>query len=179
MEVAGTDGRLGELLRQVKATAAYRRVLSAALVAQGRPVPEVAAIVGYHSSAVYRLCARYRREGEVALLGRPRGGRHRAYLSVAEEDSLLAPFLPDAAAGGVLVAAPIKAAYEERVGTTVPKSTVYRLLARHGWRKVAPRRRHPGQDDAVQEEFKRGSPGWWWTRSPVRRRPGRPADQSG
>ena len=56
----------------------------------------------------------------MALLGRPRGGRRHAYLTPAEEDALLAPFLAEAEAGGVLVAAPIQAAYEARVGKAVP-----------------------------------------------------------
>ena len=36
---------------------------------------------------------------------------------------------------------------------------MYRLLARHGWRKVAPDTRHPKSDLAVQEEWKKNSPG--------------------
>ena len=115
----------------------------------------------------------------MALLGRPCGGRRHAYLTPEEEDALLAPFLAEAEAGGVLVAGPIQAAYEARVGKAVPPSTIYRLLARHGWRKVAPRRRHPEQQDGVQEAFKRGSPSWWWTRSPARRPPGTAAARSG
>jgi hypothetical protein len=34
----------------------------------------------------------------------------------------------------------VKAAYEQALGRKVPKSTVYRMLARHGWRKVVPGR---------------------------------------
>ncbi|AIA31836.1 helix-turn-helix domain-containing protein [Leptospirillum ferriphilum] len=53
-----------------------------------------------------------------------------------------------------MVVPPIHAALEERVGHTVPKSTVYRLLARHGWRKVSPDTRHPKADPAVQDAYK-------------------------
>ena len=49
----------------------------------------------------------------------------------------------------------IKAAYEQALGRKVPKSTVYRMLARHGWRKVVPRPRHPKSDAATQAAFKK------------------------
>jgi hypothetical protein len=40
-------------------------------------------------------------------------------------------------------------------------SVVYRLLARHGWRKVAPDTRHPKSDPIAQEEWKKNSPKRW------------------
>ena len=63
-----------------------------------------------------------------------------------------------ARAGGVLVVGEIKTAYEKKAGKQVPKSTVYRMLARHGWRKIAPRPKHPKAEIGVQEEFKKSSP---------------------
>jgi hypothetical protein len=41
-----------------------------------------------------------------------------------------------AEAGGMLVVAEIRRAYREHLGKAVAPSTVYRLLDRHGWRKV-------------------------------------------
>ena len=38
---------------------------------------------------------------------------------------------------------------------TVHKSTIYRLLSRHGWRKVVPRPTHVNADKNKQEEFKK------------------------
>ena len=52
----------------------------------------------------------------------------------------------------------IRAAYERAVGHPVPKSTVYRMLARQGWRKLAPRPRHPRSDIQAQEAWKKNSP---------------------
>jgi len=171
--------RVPLLLTQARDARAYRRVLCVKLALDGKPAAEIARLLGWNPNSVQRVWGRYRAEGEAALLGRPCGGRHHAYLTPEEEDALLTPFLAEAEAGEVLVAGPIQAAYEARVGKAVPKSTLYRLLARHGWRKVAPRRRHPEQADGVQEQFKKSSPGWWWTRSPARRRPGTAAGRSG
>jgi hypothetical protein len=76
--------------------------------------------------------------GEV-LIGKGRGGRRRANLSLEQEEMLLSDFFDKAKTGGVLVVNDVKVAYEKALGHGVPKSTVYRMLARHGWRKIAPR----------------------------------------
>jgi transposase len=176
---ADAAARVPALLQHVADAAAYRRLLCVKLALDGKTAAEVAAVLGWTPNSVQRVWGRYRREGEAALLGYPRGGRRHAYLTPEEEDEVLAPFLAEAEAGGVLVAGPIKAAYQARVGKPVPKSTLYRLLARHGWRKVAPRRRHPAQDDGAQDEFKGGSASWRWRKSGARRRPATPAAPSG
>jgi len=71
---------------------------------------------------------------------------------------MLGPFLDEAKKGGILIVSPIKSAYEQTVGREVPDSTVYRMLARHGWRKLAPDKRHPKTDPLAQEAFKKNSP---------------------
>jgi hypothetical protein len=116
-----------------------------------------------------RVCVLRRQFGERAkssqlTLGERRGGRHRALMSIEEEKLFLDPWVAQAETGGVLVVPPIHLALEERVGHKVPKSTVYRLLARHGWRKVTPDTRHPKGDEAVRDEFKKNFP----TSSPKR-----------
>ena len=50
---------------------------------------------------------------------------------------------------------------EEELGHDIPLSTTYRLLARHGWRKVQPDTKHPKSDPSVQDEFKK-NPGKQW-----------------
>jgi hypothetical protein len=74
---------------------------------------------------------------------------------VAEEAQLLAGFLQRAERGGLLEVSRVQQAYEQAVGHAVPKSTVYRMLARHGWRKLAPRPCHPQTDTARQQTFKK------------------------
>jgi len=85
------------------------------------------------------------------------GGRRRENISREEEEALLLPFFETAKKGGILVVAPVKKAYERTVGHKVPESTIYRLLARHDWRKLAPDKRHPKTDPLAQEEFKKNS----------------------
>jgi hypothetical protein len=76
---------------------------------------------------------------------------------VKQEKDLLCTFMAKAERGGILEVSQVKASYEEAVGHVVPKSTIYRLLARHGWRKLAPRPRHPKSDPVRREEFKKNS----------------------
>ena len=49
----------------------------------------------------------------------------------------------------------LKAAYEKAIGHETSKSTIYNLLARHGWRKLMPRPFHPRRDMAAQNAFKK------------------------
>ena len=89
---------------------------------------------------------------------RGRGGRHHQHLSAQQEAELLAPFTAKAQAGGMLHVDEIKQALEQQVGATVAASTVYRMLDRHGWRKVVPRARHPKAGVAAQAAFKETAP---------------------
>jgi len=86
------------------------------------------------------------------------GGRKRQNMTVIEEQAFLAPFLETAAVGGVLVVGQIKAALDKHLGREVALSSVYNLLHRHEWRKLAPDKRHPQSDPVAQEEWKKNSP---------------------
>ena len=86
------------------------------------------------------------------------GGRKRQNLSVSEEIEFLTPFLESAATGGVLVVGQIKAALDKHLGRTVSLASVYNLLHRHNWRKLAPDKRHPQSDPVAQQEWKKNSP---------------------
>ena len=86
------------------------------------------------------------------------GGRRRQNMTLEEEREFLAPFFEQAAAGGVLVGQQIKAALDLALGREVALSSAYNLLRRHGWRKLAPDKRHPKSDPQAQEEWKKNSP---------------------
>ena len=85
------------------------------------------------------------------------GGRRRAYLTFEEEKEFLSGFFEVASRGGILVVSEVSTAFEKKLGHKVAETTVYRMLARHGWRKIVPRRRHPKADESAQEGFKKNS----------------------
>ena len=64
-------------------------------------------------------------------------------MTLDEEREFLAPWLKLALSGSLRVVSPLRAALAARVGQPVKASLVYRILARHGWRKVAPDTRAP------------------------------------
>ena len=87
-----------------------------------------------------------------------RGGRRRENFTPEEEAAVLEPFLEQARQGGILVVGQIKHDLEEALGRTMSLSSVYALLHRHDWRKLAPDKRHPQSDPMAQEEWKKNSP---------------------
>ena len=76
-------------------------------------------------------------------------------MSKSEEDAFINPFLESAKSGGILEVSQVHSAYEKELGREVKKSVVYRLLHRHGWRKIAPRPTHPKTDKDAQDTFKK------------------------
>ncbi len=93
---------------------------------------QVARAIGWSVSRVKAVQGQYFREGAEAFFGVGRGGRRHENLTLDQENSLVADFHEQEKAGGVLVVSEVKAAYEKRTGHPVPKSTVYRMLDRHG-----------------------------------------------
>lgn len=144
-------------IRQLKAAQA---VLLPAFT--GATLEQTASLLGVGRASVHRLQQQFRQS--VQEPSRPRkkwGGRRRALLSWQEEEAFLAPWVEQAQQAGVLVVSPLRAALAEKLGRRIAPSVVYRLLARHGWRKVTPDTRHPKSDPTAQAEWKKNSPKRW------------------
>lgn len=112
-------------------------------------IEQTAQIIGTSVGWACQLRRRFIRAGRLVRPEPKPAARPRARLTMVEEAEFLAPFLEQARAGQVLTAAPVRAALEARLGRRVALSTVYNLLHRHGWRKVAPDRVHPQADSAL------------------------------
>ena len=154
-----TVERLAERLKKATSHAQYQRIQCVLIRATlGSSAAEIAQLLGWSTATVHVLHSRWAREGDSVFDLRGRGGRRHQYLSVEQEQELLAPFVEQARAGGMLSVSEIQRAYEARTGVRVAPSTVYRLLDRHGWRKVVPRPRHPKADVAAQAAFKKTPP---------------------
>jgi transposase len=125
-----------------------------ALVAP-RKAEEIALHTGVSATTVHRVISTYNRLGPTALETPGKGGRRHEYLKLQEEKEFLAPFFVQAESGEIATVAQIQSAFEAKVGHAVDDSTIYRLLARHGWRKLMPRPRHPQADLQTQEQFKK------------------------
>ena len=117
----------------------------------------IAATMGVSLSTVNRAHMAYDRGGIKALKPKPIGGRQRENMTWSEEKALRVRFGKAAGAGEMLNVHDLKAAYEQAIGHPTSNSTVYNLLARHGWRKLMPRPFHPRRDLAAQADFKKAA----------------------
>ncbi len=151
-----------EILEKIKGTVGFWRVQKWLVIwnalVDPRPAEEIAIHTGLAKQTVHNLISSYNRRGAEAVSGPGKGGRLRAYLNLAEEAVFLKPFKEKAITGQVATALEIHKALENRVGHSVHKTTVYRLLERQGWRKIAPRPFHVQAKAEEQEEFKKNSP---------------------
>ncbi len=139
-------------------TSSFQRLQCLWLRAQRELSTEsIARTVGLSVSHVRRVWSDYLRGGLAAAQGRPKGGRRHEHLTVAQEQAVLAPLNKEAQAGRLVTASGIKARYEATVGHAVPDSTVYRLLARHQWRQMQPRPKHPKDNPRARAASKKTS----------------------
>ncbi len=127
-------------------------------LAFGLTLSQTAQAIGISTGWTCRLRRRFER---IATGKEPpklrKGGRHRENLTLEQEAAFLAPYLEAGKTGGVLVVPPIKRALDAHLGKSVALSSVYRMLHRHGWRKLAPDKVHPQSDSVAQEEWKKNS----------------------
>ena len=141
----------------------------------GLTLADTAQVIGVSPGWACQLRRRFMHGQVAGAPGAPTaGGRKRQNMNVQEEREFLAPFLAQAATGGVLVVGQIKAALDQRLGREVALASAYNLLHRHNWRKLAPDKRHPQSDPLAQEEWKKNSA----KRSPPSEKTGRKAKPS-
>ncbi len=154
-----TVQRLAERLKRAHSHSEYQRIQCVLIRATlGSSATEIAQLLGWSVATVHVMHSRWAKEGEAIFEVHGRGGRHHQHLTAEQEQLLLAPFAQRAQAGGMLTVAEIQRAYQEQTGKEVARSTIYRLLQRHGWRKVVPRPRHPKADVAAQGALKKTAP---------------------
>jgi len=128
----------------------------------GATLEQTANVLGVGRATVARLQAAFRKQrSALPAAARNWGGRRQSLLTLEEEGAFLKPWWASATTGHLVVVSPLRAALAQRLGQPVKPSVVYRLLARHGWRKVAPDTRHPKSQPAVQEAWKKNSRKCW------------------
>jgi len=97
---------------------------------------QIAQVLGMRPPSVRAVQSSYAREGKAIFLRPGRGGDRRRHLRVPEERALLDDVMIEARPNIIVEFRTIQAAYERKAGYPVAHSVVYRMLRRHGWRKV-------------------------------------------
>ncbi len=123
-----------------------RRLKALTLRAEGKSLTEIAEATGYHYAYVSTMIAKYLREGLESVTKSKYHGNHRN-MSYEAEAAVLAPFKAQAEKGQLVEIRVIAEAYQRAAGHKVAEKHIYRVLARHGWRKVMPRSKHPKSAD--------------------------------
>ena len=126
---------------------------------QGLSLKQTADIIGRSVSVTCSMRTRFGRviEGIQAVPRHKRQLRNRAHADLTLEAKVLDEVLANANAGGVVIIPRLKPAIQAGVGRSSALSGIYRLLARHGWRKLTPDTRHPQGDPVAREEWKKTS----------------------
>jgi transposase len=141
-----------------------------------RKADEIALHTGVSATTVHRVISRYNRVGPAVIEHSEKGGRHHEYLTLEQEQAFLQPFFARAEQGEIATVGQIQQAFEAQVQHKVHVNSIYRLLHRHGWRKLAPRSRHPKanpeeQDAFLKKNFQQAVQAALATREPTDERP--------
>lgn len=149
------------LLSNEKDLSRYKRIQCIYLRASFKlQAQQIAKIVSWSPGSVWNFQSDYKKRGELAFDVEGQGGRYHENMPLSQEEDLLSSLEKDAASGGILEVSRVKASYEEALGRKTHKTVVYRMLHRHGWRKIAPRKKHPNNDEQAIDDFKKSSRQW-------------------
>lgn len=131
-----------ELRKEHKDKQLDKRLRAVQLRGEGMKHTDIAKILETSTDMVSRWAAQYAKGGVDALMPKKRTGHH-TQISYEEEAELLERFKARAEAGQVVEVSMIKEEYQQMVGHNIGSGQIYRVLKRHGWRKIMPRSRHP------------------------------------
>ena len=140
---------------------AARRMLALALVLDGASRADAARAAGMDRQTLRDWVHRYNAEGLAGLNDRHGGGM--PCLLSPEQRQEVARWVdagPDLARDGVTRwrRADLARALEARVGVVMAERSMSDVLRRLGFRRLAPRPRHPGHDAQAQASFNATSP---------------------
>jgi transposase len=118
---------------------------------------QVANFLAVSVPSVWRWISQYNKQGPQGIEGPGSGGRRWGFVSLAEEQSILQSFRARAVKGELVNVKKMHQEICKQIGREVSIAYVYRLLYRHGWRKIGPRPRHPQANPEEQVAFKKKS----------------------
>jgi len=133
----------------------FKRLQALSWRMQGVSSSDVALQSGFSISKVARICANYMSSGIAGLRNQYKGSQFRK-LSKEAEAAAFEKLSEKAKSGQFVRVSELQAEFEKDTGVHYHPSAFYDLLARHDWRKVMPRRRHPkAADEATCEASKK------------------------
>lgn len=133
------------------------QILHAVANNPGIKAGDLAQILAVGTGVIYRTVEVYNNEGIAYKDTLQWGGRResRSTLSLDQERALLKSIEAKSLRGEILTAKDIRKEVEKQAGREVSQDYIWALFKRHGWKKKAPRPKHPKQDLAAQQGFKK------------------------
>ena len=127
---------------------------------EGKSNPEIAEKLDISTDRISHLVSQFKRDGLEEFM-RVKYTGHNWNMSYEEEQAILDRFTEEAEAGQIITVKEIKRAFEEKLRRDTGRGYIYMLLARHKWRKVKPRPKHPERaSDKEITASKKLKPGW-------------------
>ena len=128
----------------------------------GLSLEQTALAIGRSTSAACAMRMRFCRiaEGSLEPPRSKRELRNRALASLEQERRMLAAVCGRSRRAGSTLVPRLKLAMEERCGRAVALSGVYRLLQRHGWRRVPPESAVTSLPTGAKERRAKPRPHW-------------------
>jgi transposase len=127
---------------------ANMRLLVIALKSEGKTTKEIAEITKFSTRQVLRIVKKCEEKGVKALLEERRGGANNKRVTNKQERRFFKKYKEKAKTGEIITALEMRKEFQEEFGVEITKSGFYRLLKRHGWRKIMPELQHPKSADA-------------------------------
>ena len=129
-------------VKKCKDSKALRRLIALNMYRQGKTNKEIAKATGFHPQQITQLVTKVLSNGIDSIL-QDRRTSNNYRMSFTQEADFLKQFEEMAENGQLVTVAPILQKYEEATGKKSNTTSIYRLLKRHGWRKLKPHRKHP------------------------------------
>jgi transposase len=133
---------LEEALKSKMDQKASRRIQAVMMRGKGYKLTEVMDVTKFSQSTLCVLVKNYMTDGLEGLTKDLRTGNNR-HMSFEEEAQFLEPFIEASAKGEVATVKEMFISYQEKLGKSTHLPAFYRMLKRHGWRKLMPRPHHP------------------------------------
>ena len=121
----------------------------------GKKQKEISEVTGFARSHICNIIRKYFEEGLTAISEKHYKSNH-CNMNFEEEKNFLSSYSEQAKQGHILCVKEIEIAYIEKVGHSIGSGQIYRVLKRHGWRKVMPRSQHPkkASEEAIKASKK-------------------------
>ena len=149
--------KIREEMKRTEKAKIYRKLQAVALRGEGKTNAEISAITKYNSNYISELCKTYVNNGISALVTDGRKGGNNRHMNETEAFEFLRKYEEQAKNGQIVTVETISKGYDEAVNKEhKSKSSVYYFLKKYEWRKVVPKKQHPGKaTDAEIEASKK------------------------